>query len=74
MHVHDARNMHVHYAPHNQMQCTIEVCTLNSISVPNLVSLAQNFLEPEDPPRIKFSVLVRAACVPQERQPEKHTD
>ena len=45
--------MHVHYATH-QMQCTIELRTLNFISVPNLVSLAQNFLEPEDPSRIKF--------------------
>ena len=74
MHVHDARTMHVHYAPHHQMQCAIEVRTLNSISVPNLVSLAQSFLELEDPPRIKFSVLARAACIPQEWQPEKYTD
>ena len=49
MHVHSAHAVHVHYAPHHQMQCTIESCTLNSTSVPNLVSPAQNFLEPEDP-------------------------
>ena len=55
------------------MQCTIELRTLNSISVPKLVSLVQNFLEPEDPSRKKFSVLARAACTPQEWQPEKHT-
>ena len=36
------------------MQCTIELRSLNFISVPNLVSLVQNFLEPEDPSRIKF--------------------
>ena len=41
--------LHVHYVPNHQMQCTIELHTLNSISVPNLVSLAQNFLEPKDP-------------------------
>ena len=52
--VHSARAMHVHYATHHQMQCTIELRTLNFISVPNLVSLDQNFLEPEDPSRIKF--------------------
>ena len=49
-----ARAMHVHYATYHQMQCTIELHTLNSSSVPNLVSLAQNFLEPQDPSRIKF--------------------
>ena len=53
--VHSARDMYVHYATHHQMQCTIELRTLNFISVPNFVSLAQNFLEPEDPTRIKFS-------------------
>ena len=37
------------------MACTIEIYSLNSISVPNLVSIAQNFREPEDPSRIKFS-------------------
>ena len=52
--VHSARALHVHYVTHHQMQCTIELRTLNFISVPNLVSLAQNFLEPEDPSRIKF--------------------
>ena len=41
--VHSARAMHVHYATHHQMQCTIELRTLNFISVPNLVSLAQKF-------------------------------
>ena len=45
---------HVHYAPHHQITCTIEFRLLNSISVPNLVSIAQNFLEPEDPSRINF--------------------
>ena len=30
-----ARAVHVHYAPHHQMQCTVESCTLNFISVPN---------------------------------------
>ena len=46
--------MHVHYATHHQMQRTIELRTLNFINVPKLVSLAQNFLEPENPSRIKF--------------------
>ena len=55
MHMHSARAAHVHYAPHHEMACTIELRSLNSISVPNLVSIAQNFLEPEDPYRIKFS-------------------
>ena len=55
MHMHSARAAHVHYAPHHEMACTIEVRSLNSISVPNLVSISQSFLEPEDPSRIKFS-------------------
>ena len=37
------------------MACTIELRLSNSISVPNLVSIAQNFLEPEDPYQISFS-------------------
>ena len=48
MHMHSARAAHVHYAPHHEMACTIEVRSLNSISVPNLVSISQSFLEPED--------------------------
>ena len=55
MHMHIARAAHVHYAPHHEMACIIELRSLNSISVPNLVSIAQNFLEPEDPYRIKCS-------------------
>ena len=47
--------VHVRYAPNHQMQCTIELHTLNSISIPNLVSQAQNLLELKDPSRIKFS-------------------
>ena len=46
---------HVHYAPHHQMACTIELRSLNSISVPNLVSIAQSLLKPEDPSQINFS-------------------
>ena len=55
MHMHSARAAHVHYAPHHEMACTIELRSLNSISVPNLVSISQSFLEPEDPSRIKIS-------------------
>ena len=55
MHMHSARAAHVHYAPHHEMACTIEVRSLNSISVPNLVSLAQSFLKPENPMPKKFS-------------------
>ena len=55
MRVHSARALHVHYAPYHEMACTIEIHSSNSISVPNLVSIAQNFLEPEDPSRIKFN-------------------
>ena len=57
MHMHSARAAHVHYATHHEMACTIEVRSLNSISVPNLVSISQSFLEPEDPSRIKISGL-----------------
>ena len=57
MHMHSARAAHVHYAPHHEMACTIELRSLNSISVPNLVPIAQNFLEPKDPSRIKISGL-----------------
>ena len=55
MQMHSARAMHVHYAPHHEMTCTIELRSLNSIYVPNLVSIAQNFLAPEDPSKINFS-------------------
>ena len=52
MHMHSARSMHVHYAPHHQMTYDIELFSLKSISVPNLVSIAQIFLEPADPCQI----------------------
>ena len=55
MHMHSARAAHVHYAPHHEMACTIELRSLNSISVPNLVSLAQSFLKPEEAMSKKFS-------------------
>ena len=56
------------------MACTIELRSLNSISVPNLVSISQSFLEPEDPYANKsLAPLARAACTTQERQPQKHT-
>ena len=55
MRVHSARAYHLHYAPYHEMACTIELRSLNSISVPNLVPIAKNFLEPKDPSRIKFS-------------------
>ena len=45
----------MHYAPYHKMTCTMELRSSNSISVPNLVSIVQNCLEPEDPSRIKFS-------------------
>ena len=60
MHMHSARAAHVHYAPHHEMACTIEVRSLNSVSVPNLVSISQSILEPEDPSRINISGL--GAC------------
>ena len=37
------------------MTRTIELRSLNSISVPNLVSIDENFLEPEDPSQINLS-------------------
>ena len=37
------------------MTHTIELRSLNSISVPNLVSIGEHFLEPEDPSQINFS-------------------
>ena len=55
MHMHSARAQQVHYAPHHQMACTIELRSLNSISVPNLVSIAQSFLKLEDPSQINLS-------------------
>ena len=67
IHMHIARAAHVHYAAHHEMACTFELRLLNSISVPNLVSLAQNFLEPEDPFEKTYPVLARAACTPQQR-------
>ena len=50
-----ANAVHVHYAPNHQMACAIELRSLNSISVPNLVSIAQKFLKPEDLSQINFS-------------------
>ena len=55
MHMHSARAKHAHYVPYHEMTCTIELRSLNSISVPILVSIGQNFLEPEDPSQINFS-------------------
>ena len=40
------------------------IMLLNSISVPNLVSIGQNFLKPEDPSRINFSGLVARSLHP----------
>ena len=37
-------HMHVHYVPYHEMTCTIELRSLNSISVPNLVSIGEHFL------------------------------
>ena len=67
IHMHIARAAHVHYTAHHEMACTFELRLLNSISVPNLVSLAQNFLEPEDPFEETYPALARAACTPQQR-------
>ena len=53
--MHSARSIHVHYVPHHQMTYNIELFSLKSISVPNLVSIGQGFLEPVDPSRINFS-------------------
>ena len=49
MHMRSARAYHVHNAPHPEVACITELRSLNSISVPNVVSIAQNFLEPEEP-------------------------
>ena len=46
------------------MTHTIELRSLNSINVPNLVSIAKNFLEPEDPSRINFSGVVARSLHP----------
>ena len=54
MHMHSARALQVYYVPHQGTACTIELRSLNSISVPNLVSIAQNLLEPVDPFQINF--------------------
>ena len=51
MHVH----RHVHYVPYHEMACTIELRSPNSISVPNLVAISQNFLNPEDPSQMNFA-------------------
>ena len=53
MQMHSA--LHVHCALCHETTCNIELRSSNSISVPNLVSIAQNFPEPEDPSRINFS-------------------
>ena len=37
------------YVPYREMTCTIELRSLNSISVPNLVSIAKNYVDSEDP-------------------------
>ena len=63
MQMHSARD----YALYDEMTCNIEFRTLNSISVPNLVSIAQNFLEPEDPVKYIFPLLARTTCIGQDR-------
>ena len=57
LHMHSARSMHMHYVPHHQMTYNIELFSLKSISVVNLVSIAQIFLEPADPCQINSSGL-----------------
>ena len=48
--------MQMHYAPCHEITCTIELRLFNPTKcVPNLVAIAQNFLEPEDPSQINFS-------------------
>ena len=42
-------------APHHETTGTIELPSFNSNSVPNLVSIAQSFLKPEDPSQINLS-------------------
>ena len=59
-----ARAYHVHCALCHETTCIIELRSLNSISVPNLVSISKNFLEPEDPSRINFSGLVARSLHP----------
>ena len=54
----------MHHAPCHEMTHTIELRSLNSINVPNLVSIAKNFLEPEDPSRINFSGVVARSLHP----------
>ena len=53
--MHSARSMHLHYVPHHLMTYNIELFSLKSISVPNLVSIAQVFLKPADPCQINSS-------------------
>ena len=55
MQMHSARAYHVHCALCHETTCIIELRSSNSISVPNLLSIGQNFPEPEDPSRINFS-------------------
>ena len=73
MHMHSARAAHVHYAPHHEMACTIEVRSLNCISVPNLVSISQSFLEPEDPMPKKVFRLWRVQPAPHRNGNHKST-
>ena len=53
--MHSARAYNVHYVTNQEMTYAIELRSLNSICVPNLVSIATTFLDPEDPSRINFS-------------------
>ena len=61
------------YAPYHEMACTIEIYSLNSISVPNLVSIAQSFLKPEDPMSKKFFRLWRVQPAPHRNSNHKST-
>ena len=78
MQMYSARAMHVHHAPCHEMTHTIELRSLKNFTkfgvnrfgvqiwcrLPNLVSIAQNFLGPEDPSRINFSGLVARSLHP----------
>ena len=50
----DDRQKNIKSSTINALNITPQLHTFNFINVPNLVSLAQNFLEPEDPSRIKI--------------------
>ena len=67
------RALHVHTVLQPIQSYSAKYTMTRSTNLPSLVSLAQNFLAPEDPTSKKFSDPGACSLHPQDQQPEKQT-